>query len=259
MTVGRTVAIVTMPRSGSSLLAGVIHRLGVPMGPERDLAMGRHLNRHGCHEDQWFQHISLNILLESRLLLDLSRRLAIDEELLARAAGRWTPEIQRFVAARQAPVWGFKDPALVYALPHIHHHFPRPVWLHLHRDEAATARSLFRTFRPEFWWPELREKLPLLTWPNRLRILLRALGLRLSKGAEYHDQQFFERVIRAGHDRARAFLADRHHLTIELADLVDRPVEVVDGICAHLELRPGRDQRDAALTFVQPDLLSAKG
>ncbi len=33
----KTVVILTIPRSGSSLLAGILHRLGVWMGEEEDL------------------------------------------------------------------------------------------------------------------------------------------------------------------------------------------------------------------------------
>jgi hypothetical protein len=258
MSDARAVVVVTMPRSGSSLLAGVLHRLGVPMGAERDLAMGRHLNRHGCHEDQDFQRISLNILFEARLLLDLTRRLDIDEDRLAAAVQRWEPEIRRFVAARTAPVWGFKDPALTYALPHLAHYLPDPIWIHLERDPAATARSLFRTFRPEFWWPELREKMPLLTWRNRLRIVFRALGLRLMKGREYQDDRFFEEVIRAGHRRARGFLEGRSHRTLALTDLVEAPEATIDRLAEFLPVDPTPDRRAEALRFIQPDLLSAR-
>jgi hypothetical protein len=228
------------------------------MGSEEDLTMGRHLNRHGCHEDQAFQRISLNILFEARLLLDLTNRLHIDEDRLAAVVARWGSAIDDFVAERTERLWGFKDPAVVYALPHLAHRLPDPIYIHLERDAEATARSLFRTFRPEFWWPELREKLPLLTWRNRARIIVRALALRLSKGREYQDQSFFEEVVRAGHQRARGFLQGRPHQTIALADLAGNPETTVDRLIDLLPVAPTGEQRSRALSFIRPDLLSSR-
>jgi hypothetical protein len=252
-----TVLIVTMPRSGSSLLAGVLHHLGVPMGESADLAMGTHLNRYGCHEDQTFQRISLNILFEAGLLLDLSRRLDIDEERLARAVRRHLPQVEHFVASRAHTIWGFKDPGLVYPLPHLHESFPDPLYLHLHRDVADTARSLYGTMRPAYWIPEMREKLPLFSPVDRAKLVLHAAGLLIRRRSSYTDGDFFEHVVRQGHARARSFLADRAHLSVDLADLVQHPRSTIDSLVTHLGLQPDRDQVDEALHFVHPELLSS--
>jgi hypothetical protein len=251
----RTVVIVTMPRSGSSLLAGVLHRLGVSMGPDDDLGLGRHLNRHGCHEDQAFQRISLNMLLETGLLLDLSRRLAIDEARVGRVVARHRRRIEAFVAGRSAPLWGFKDPGLVYTLPHLHHHLPEPLYVHLRRHTGDTARSLYRTFRPGYWLPEMREKLPLFSPANRARLLLQAGALLLTRQGRYHDLAFFEEVIRSGHVRSGAFLAGRRSLRVDLAELAAAPEGVIDGLVGFIGLRPSAQARSAALSFVQPSLL----
>ena len=71
----KTVVILTMPRSGSSLLAGILHRLGVWMGEEEDLNVGKHLNKYGCYENQSFIALNENILFQARRLVDHSRRL----------------------------------------------------------------------------------------------------------------------------------------------------------------------------------------
>jgi hypothetical protein len=253
-----TALIVTMPRSGSSLLSGVLHSLGVHMGEPADLSMGTHLNRYGCYEDQEFQRISLNILFEAGLLLDLSRRLAIDEPRLARAVARHLPRIHRFVASHTQATWGFKDPGLVYLLPHLHDCFPEPRYLHLHRDTGATARSLHRSMRPAYWRGEMREKFPLFSPLNRLRLILRAARLLVSRRASYTDGDFFERVVRSGHARARAFLAGRPHLEVALDDLVQRPEQTIEALIRHLGICPTDDQVERALAFVHPELLSSQ-
>jgi len=253
-----TAVVLTFPRSGSSLLAGVVHRLGIPMGAEGDLGLGRHLNRHGCHEDQEMQRISLNILFEAGLLLDLERRLQIDEERLERAARRYDNRMHTFVQRNDGSAWGFKDPSLLYSLPYLHHHLSNPRYLVLTRNAEATARSLYSTFRSNTWWPELREKLPLFGWRNRLLLVPHALSLRITKRSGYHEPALFRRVVEAGHRRIREFARGRPHLAIELERLADDPEMVLDKIVAFLEIEPDPEQLDAARSFVRPELLTAQ-
>jgi hypothetical protein len=257
MTEPRTVVVITFPRSGSSLLAGIIHRLGVPMGRDDELGLGRHLNRHGCHEDQAMQRITLNLLFEAGLLLDLSRRLAIDESALERVTRRFDHRMEAFVAGHRGTIWGFKDPSLVYALPYLHHHLDNPRYVVLTRDPAATARSLFRTFRSDTWLPELREKLPLFSWRNRLLLVPHALAMRLRHSDGYHDPGVFQRVVEAGHRRIADFVADRPHLDCTLETIVAEPRQTVERLVDFLELEPSPAERQAAIDFVQPELLTA--
>jgi hypothetical protein len=41
----KTVTILTIARSGSSLLSGILQRLGVDMGSKNDMILGKHLNK----------------------------------------------------------------------------------------------------------------------------------------------------------------------------------------------------------------------
>lgn len=247
-----------MPRSGSSLLAGVIHGLGVPMGDPEGLARGRHLNRFGCFEDQEFQRISLNTLFEAGLLLDLPARLDAEETRLADAVERRRPEIERFVARRSGASWGFKDPGLIYSLPHMCRHFENPRYLHLRRDTADTAASWYRTFRPRFWLPELRAKWRLLSPVHRIAVVTRVLKLLVAHHRSYGDHTVFADVIEDGHRRIEAFLEGSPHMRVELPELVECTDLVVDRIAAFLELSPTADARAAATAFVHPELLTGR-
>jgi len=228
------------------------------MGAERDLHLGRHLNRLGCFEDQGFQRVSLNILLEADLLLDLSRRLEIDERRLAEVVGRYRPAVADFVRQRQRPIWGFKDPGLVYSLPYLHDLFPNPRYIHLERNHGDTARSLYRTFRPGGWFPEMREKFPLFSPTNRFRLLLKGARLLVARRQEYVSEAFFEEVIRSGHERARAFLDGREFLHLPLDELIRDSRQTVDRLCRFLEIEPEPRTVVEALAFVHPDMLHSK-
>ncbi len=254
--VGTTTAVIlTMPRSGSSLLAGVLHALGVPMGRAEDLEAGTHLNRFGCFEDQEFQFISLNILAEAGLLLDLSTRLQLDEARLAAAVSSYEDRLQSFVEHRSGTLWGFKDPGLIYSLPHLHHHLENPRYLHLERDWSDAAASLHRTYRPAMWLPELRAKWPLLRPANRARVIWGGIRLMATTNRARVDRELFEQVIRHGHQRIRDFLGDRPRLEIDLAGLVANSAEVIGEIAAFLDIEPSADALQAAEAFIHPELL----
>ena len=101
--------------------------------------------------------------------------------------------------------------------------------------------------------------MPMFTAANRLRLVLQAATLLVTRNRSYVDPGLFGQVIRQGQARAAAFLEARTALRVELADLVSGPDEVIDRIAAFLEIDPSPAERAAALAFVQPDLLSSRG
>jgi hypothetical protein len=250
-----TAVILTMPRSGSSLLAGVIHALGVPMGDEDGLRRGTHLNRFGCFEDQEVQFISLNILAEAGLLLDLSSRLEVDDDAVASATARYDRQIHGLVARHSGTTWGFKDPGLIYSLPHWHHQLENPRYIHLTRPTANAAASLVRTYRPSMWLPELRAKWSLLRPVNRARVILGGVRLMATGRRRRVDREVFERVIEDGHRRIGGFLGDTPRLEVELAELVSDSRAAISRIARFLGLDLDTEGEEAAAAFVHPELL----
>jgi hypothetical protein len=250
-----TAVILTMPRSGSSLLAGVIHALGVPMGDEDGLRRGTHLNRFGCFEDQEVQFISLNILAEAGLLLDLTSRLDVNEEAVASATAGYERHIRDLVTRHSGTTWGFKDPGLIYSLPHWHERLEDPRYIHLTRPTANAAASLLKTYRPSMWLPELRAKWSLLRPINRARVILGGVRLMATGRRRRVDREVFERVIDNGHQRIRSFLGDTPHLQIELGELVADSRPVISCITHFLGLNADTAAEDAAAAFVHPELL----
>jgi hypothetical protein len=250
-----TVVILTMPRSGSSLLAGVIHALGVPMGDEDGLRRGTHLNRFGCFEDQEVQFISLNILAEAGLLLDLTSRLDVDEDAVASATAQYERRIHALVARHSGTTWGFKDPGLIYSLSHWHERLENPRYIHLTRPTADAAASLLKTYRPSMWLPELRAKWSLLRPINRARVILGGIRLMATGRRRRVDREVFERVIEDGHRRIRAFLGNSPRLELELDELVSDRRAAISGIARFLGLDTDAAAENEATAFVHPELL----
>lgn len=127
----KTVVILTMPRSGSSLLAGILHRLGVWMGEEEDLNVGRHLNKYGCYENQSFIALNENILFQAKRLVDHSRRLNDDDGLVESAVKSYEGKIKNLIRNNERELWGFKNPTIIYTLSYFHQHLNNPYYIRI--------------------------------------------------------------------------------------------------------------------------------
>lgn len=157
------VIVIGMHRSGTSMVAGLLHQLGVYMGPELDLPgsaaqpgeMDARKFRDGYAEAQDFRQLN--------------------DRLLSRAGATWC-RVQRFVTRRDDPwlhwrgltemglathgalrsgylrgmeagyqgAWGWKDPRTSLTLPYWLQLFPRAAVVHVRREEAKVVESLVR-------------------------------------------------------------------------------------------------------------------
>ncbi len=134
----KTVIVLGMHRSGSSLVAGILHHLGVNMG--RRLLGPKFDNPKGFYEN-------LNFLY-------------LNERLLHSAGGTWynPPSAERIkeldkaystiiktlVDQEKSELWGWKDPRTVITLPLYMSYVKQPCFVVVHRNPLAIAMSLHR-------------------------------------------------------------------------------------------------------------------
>jgi hypothetical protein len=133
------VLILPLPRSGSSMVAGILHHLGVDMGPCQP---PDDANPRGYFEDLRFQGLHRA----------WSRRYETDPDRLRLRLPPWDPplseaDLDRYArlmrACSQQPSWGVKDPELCYYASHFAATLRRPIRLIATiRDPAAAAASL---------------------------------------------------------------------------------------------------------------------
>lgn len=117
------VVIVLGGRSGSSMVAGALHKAGCLMGTE--FIPADHTNPHGTFEDKEFFEFNRKILANQ-----------------AQAEG-YAP----LVAQRCARIWGIKDPALAHLLPRLLPYLGDDVRLvSVQRERAAQINSFMRAY-----------------------------------------------------------------------------------------------------------------
>jgi len=104
----RCVIVLGLPRSGTSTVAGTLHRLGVDMG-EGHWQPADMLNPHGYYEDLGFQKINKTIA---------GMRYATEwrDKIGDRRKNQYRGVIRR---RNNKPLWGFKAPRACYTLHHI--------------------------------------------------------------------------------------------------------------------------------------------
>jgi len=252
----KTVVILTMPRSGSSLLAAVLHRLGVWMGKEEDLKVGKHLNKYGCYENQSLIALNENLFFQSKRLVDHSRRLIDDDGLVKSVVKRSEEKIRNVFMENERDLWGFKNPTIIYTLPHFYHLLTNPHYIRLYRDPGSTAHSFLRTARPENWWPEIQHEFSYFTFRERIIIAFRFLKLLLKKGNLFKNYGFQKKIAEDGYRRIDRFIKDKRHISIHLDELLYDSEKVIQEIISFLEISPPPEQIQEALNFIRPDLIS---
>jgi hypothetical protein len=136
------VVVLGMHRSGTSLVAGILERLGVRMG-ERFREPDVH-NPDGYYEDLDWRDLNKKILRESHGSW-WEPPAEIDVISLR---GSMAGEIHGLVDQKQedaaGQLWGFKDPRTALTIPLIHDFLPDPFYVCVRRSVPAVVQSLMR-------------------------------------------------------------------------------------------------------------------
>jgi hypothetical protein len=253
----KTVVILAMPRSGSSLLAGILHRLGVWMGEDEDIKVGKHLNRYGCYENQSFIALNENILFQAKRVVDHSRRLSDDYGLVESVVKSYEGKIKNLIRNDERELWGFKNPTIIYTLPYFHQHLTNPYFICLYRDADIIAHSFLMTARPQNWWPEIQHEFSYFTVLGRIEIIFRFLKLLIRKGNLFKSLSFQKKIAEDGYKRINRFIRDKRHITFKLEDLLNDSKKIIQEIITFLEISPTPGQIKDALSFIDQDLISS--
>lgn len=135
------VIVLGMHRSGTSMIAGVLHKLGVSMGD--DLVLGEmEENPGGYYEDREFIHINEHILTQAGggwFTLP-------DPELIEGQAGLFQKQIRALIKKRNAQhqFWGWKDPRTALTLPCFLPYLSSPKIVVVRREKESVIKSLVK-------------------------------------------------------------------------------------------------------------------
>jgi len=253
----KTVVLLSMPRSGSSLLSGVLYRLGVWMGKKDNMKIGKHLNKYGCYENQDFIGFNEYMFYKSKRLLNQGRRINNSDGRVKQAVKEHEDWIKRIIKENQRELWGFKIPTMIYTLPYFHHHLKNPYYIRLERDPESIAASMKRAAKFENWLPEIKHEFLYFSFLERLIIILRFIKVFFTKGFIFRNEDIHERIARDGYQRIDRFLEGKEYLDLKLVDLLENSEDTIRKIIDFLDIAPSDKQIKDALSFVRPDLINS--
>lgn len=181
MSKSRSILVLGIPRSGTSCVAGVLHKLGINMGVGHFQPKDK-FNPRGYFEDLRWRHVNQRVTGTgySTLGLDLSG-ISKEQRLSYK---RLAEECQ------QQPLWGIKDPFLCFVGQYIWRYLTDTRMIVVYRDfdasVASVARQIKKTYRGRY-------KLTARQIQQRWR---RGMDRRLEefKGPVYHLR--YERLVR---------------------------------------------------------------
>ncbi|MFO8017620.1 MAG: sulfotransferase [Promethearchaeia archaeon] len=248
----KTVIILCLPRSGSSLLSGMLHRLGVRMGTNKGLVRGRHANKYGNYENQDFLRLSFHILTYADSY-SLSWADTPDDEKVKKSVRAYRPDIKRLIKRHEAKVWGWKDPTLIYSLPYFEDLLTDPYYIVLKRNVESVAESHLHQAYISNWYIHLSYALQYLSLRVTLHIAWRLLKRFISKPNMFNDEQIYNQVIREGYKRIDEFVEGKKHICVEFSDLIEKPARVINDIVKFLDIDPSARRRRSALSFIDHD------
>jgi hypothetical protein len=134
------IIILGMYRSGTSLVAGLLHRLGVFMGED----FGNNSDPWHHYEDQAFVSLNQQLLTSA----GGSWRKPPSVQALFRSSHPYNERIQRLLRERfKAPPWGFKDPSTCLTAPLWHSHlllWGKPRYVIVWRERERVVASLIQ-------------------------------------------------------------------------------------------------------------------
>lgn len=141
------VVVLSMHRSGSSLLSSILIDLGVHMG-EKLLIRGKG-NPYGHWEDLEFLNLNKRILREA----GGTWRYPPSPERILSVRRRFNPIIKSLVAKKSVrKKWGWKDPRTCLTIPLYYPYLVSPRYIRIIRERASVIRSLQRRHKAGREW-----------------------------------------------------------------------------------------------------------
>ncbi|MHA1532598.1 MAG: hypothetical protein ACTSR6_11435 [Candidatus Heimdallarchaeota archaeon] len=254
----KTVVILTQPRSGSSLLAGILHHLGVYMGEEQELQRGKYKNKLGSFEDHRFLAINHNILFKAERLMGYHNRFSDEDGKVEAAVKEYEEELKDYIKESEREFWGFKEAVLIYTIPYFEHLLKDPHYIVLHRDAESVANSQIRAGKLKNWRHEIKSEFSYFTPKKRFLLFLRTMKTTFTKGFVYRKRKFIIKLTLDAQERIKQYVKNRKHMVIELPEIIDKPEESIKKIIKFLEIKPKKEQIENALEFIRPEFITSE-
>lgn len=245
-------------RTGSSMISGVLHRLGVHMGQNLSRATSDY--QHGLYEDSDFKYLADKIVTSFYCRIFFHKASYIENyHLLENIAKKHTSTFKYLIKQRDQnyAVWGCKETTMALFLQIFEPYLTNPYWLITKRNTDENILSSLHKFplnipKKRLLKNQLKEistsqiKSYLM---NKTRNILHVLKFRKEISPEWFKQNMEFR-----YERINQCLANKNTYTIDYNQFITSPYDSIQSLIDYLQLSPTSIQIDQALVFIKPEL-----
>lgn len=249
----KTVLILGPCRSGTSTLAGILSRLGVQMGDEGRLENWKHLNEHGCYEDEDFVDLVRRVVIGTGCHLtwfDFPSK----EAVLAQKAA-FDGRIRRLVERKRGEIWGWKFPWTAAVLPLLEPHLEDPRYIVMRRDPRAIAQSIYNKFDDK---KNFLRNLALIARTRafwNVPFLARRLTDFVARRSDYRRTRDLAASIASYYALIEEYTRGGSRLEVDYNALLAHPRREIERIAGFLGIAPPEARLEEAVSFVHPELM----
>jgi hypothetical protein len=136
--VKKTIIVLGMHRSGTSMVSGIISKLEINLG--KDMINLAKDNPRGHFENKWFVKMNDKILALAGGTWEIPPKKEKINEL--KQNKKLMKEIKKLVTSQESSLWGWKDPRTVLTLNLYLPYLKNPHFIVCYRDKRAIAKSL---------------------------------------------------------------------------------------------------------------------
>ncbi len=140
----KTIVVLGMHRSGTSLVAGVLHHLGVNMGKE--MLGGDRFNPFGHFENKKIIKLNEEILKEA----GGSWYAPPSSEKILKVREKFKNKIKEIIESEKSKLWGFKDPRTSLTIELFLPFLENPYFIVCYRNKREIIKSLIRRDKMNF-------------------------------------------------------------------------------------------------------------
>lgn len=209
----RTIVVLGMHRSGTSMMGAILEKLGVNMGEEKLGASSS--NPIGHFEDVIFVNINNRILEDAGGSWDEPP----DEESINNLEIKYRDDIKRILDEKYKvyDIWGWKDPRTSLTIKLYHPFLENVKYIYCLRDESEVANSLYK-----------RNKMPIEE------------GIKLKNIYDKRIEEFLKNI------------AEDSYKSFYYEDIIKNPEKNIEDLINFLGLKVTKKQKQEALELILP-------
>lgn len=248
----KSVVVLAPPRSGSSMLGGILSKLGVAMGDKNNLEKSRFYNSFGCYEDQDFVRLEFKMSIKIGYYFNLINIPSIKKVNSLRKD--FEDEIKGLIEKKnKRELWGWKHPLTVFFIPLYAPYLENPHYIILKRDLNSITDSMYNRFddRKNFF-----KKLRIIMEYKELwnpKFLLSRISEIIFNKSLFNDYDKVKENAKKFYDKSFKFVEKRKHLVIEYKELIENPKKNIGEIIKFLDINPSEERINNSINFVRPE------